>query len=358
MIRDRSGVAPTVLTIPGLWNSGPQHWQTHWEAKHGWQRVVQRDMDLADRDEWVETLDRAVAAQPSPVILAAHSLGCSLVAQWAKDRGGRGVAGAFLVAPSDVEAPGYPAEGRSFSSMPLATLPFPTVVVASANDEYVALDRARAFAAAWGSDFVVIGDAGHINGASGHGPWPEGERLLLEFLARLSHIPSGRPLDGEFAPYAKSDIDFVTGDDAVDVLRRQRDETIALFDSIGERAGLTYAPGKWTIKEVLGHLADDERIFAYRALCVARGDETPLPGFDEKLYVANAGFESRPMRDLIDEYRIVRDYSIAFFETLSSDAWLRRGNVNGYVASTRGLAFHIAAHELHHLRIVKERYLR
>jgi uncharacterized damage-inducible protein DinB len=168
---------------------------------------------------------------------------------------------------------------------------------------------------------------------------------------------SGRPLLGEFAAYAKNDIDFVEGDDAIEILRRQRDATITLFESIGDVAGLTYAPGKWTIKEVLGHLADDERIFTYRALCVARGDTTPLPGFDEKLYVANAGFESRTMRELIDEYRDVRDHAIAFFATLSAEGWTRRGNVNGYEASARGLAFHIAGHELHHLRVVRERYL-
>jgi len=171
-------------------------------------------------------------------------------------------------------------------------------------------------------------------------------------------MQSGRPLDGEFAAYAKADIDFVAGDDAVEALRRQRDETIALFRSIEHPDGLTYAPGKWTIKEVLGHLADDERIFVYRALCVARGDTTPLPGFDEKLYVENGGFESRTMEDLLDEYRNVRDASIFFFARLNEEAWLRRGITNGYSASARGLAFHIVAHELHHLRIVRERYLR
>lgn len=171
-----------ILTIPGLWNSGPQHWQTHWEAKHAnFTRVLQRDFDRPDRDEWVRTLDAAVHACPEPPILASHSLGCSLVGQWAKDTGGHGVRGAFLVAPSDVEAPGYPEEGRSFSSMPLARLPFPSIVVASTNDEYVSVDRARQFAEAWGSRLVLIGDAGHINGASGYGPWPEGEAMLFAF---------------------------------------------------------------------------------------------------------------------------------------------------------------------------------
>lgn len=171
-----------VLTVPGLWNSGPLHWQTHWEAKHGFTRVQQRDFDHPDRDEWVRTLDEAIRAQETPPLLAAHSLGCTLVAQWVGDRGGSGAAGAFLVAPSDVEAPGYPEEGRSFASMPLVRLPFPSIVVASTNDEYVSVPRARRFADAWGAVLVLIGDAGHINGASGHGPWPEGEALLFDMI--------------------------------------------------------------------------------------------------------------------------------------------------------------------------------
>ena len=171
-----------VLTVPGLWNSGPQHWQTFWEAQYpSWQRVQQRDWDRPDRDEWVRTLDAAIAAQTKPVILAAHSLGCCLVAQWAAETGGKGVAGAMLVAPSDVEAPGYPEEGRSFDRMPLVRLPFRSIVIASTNDEYISVERAKLFAEAWGSELVTIGTAGHINSASGHGPWPEG----LDYMSRL-----------------------------------------------------------------------------------------------------------------------------------------------------------------------------
>lgn len=170
---------------------------------------------------------------------------------------------------------------------------------------------------------------------------------------------SGRPGAGEFASYATADIDYVEGDDAVDVLARQQRETVELFESIGETraAGLTYAPGKWTVKEVLGHLADDERIFAYRALCVARGDTRPLAGFDENDYVAAAAFEARSLESLLAEYRIVREATIALFAALTEEQWLRRGNVNGYEASVRGLAFHIAGHELHHLRVLREKYL-
>jgi len=167
---------------------------------------------------------------------------------------------------------------------------------------------------------------------------------------------SGRPAAGEFASYAQSDIDYVTGDDAVAALEAQGRDTAALFANAGDVPA--YAEGKWTLKEVLGHLIDDERIFAYRALCVARADVRPLPGFDENDYVAAAGFEARSMQSLLDEYRIVRQATIAFFDALSDEQWLRRGIVNGYEASVRGLAFHIAGHELHHLRTVRERYLR
>ena len=110
-------------------------------------------------------------------------------------------------------------------------------------------------------------------------------------------------------------------------------------------------------KEVLGHLIDDERIFAYRALCVARNEPRELAGFDEKLYVEAAGFEQRTLDDLLAEYRTVRASTIALFNSMTGQQWLRRGIANGYEASVRGLAFHIAAHELHHLRIVRERYL-
>jgi len=170
---------------------------------------------------------------------------------------------------------------------------------------------------------------------------------------------SGRPQDGEFADYAKSDIDFVEGDDAVEALAAQERTTVALLEPLGEAkvAGLTYAPGKWTLKEVVGHLADDERIFAYRVLCVARDEPLALPGFDEKLYVAKAGFEGRSLRDLLGEYRSVRDATLSLLSGLPSEAWLRRGEVNGYSATVRGLAFHVAGHELHHVRLLRERYL-
>jgi predicted alpha/beta hydrolase family esterase len=176
-----------VLTLAGLWNSGPQHWQTLWEQKYpAWQRAPHRDWNNPEREEWVAELDAAIAASDQgPPILVAHSLACALVAHWAASGSALKIAGAFLVAPSDTEAASYPKEASGFAPMPMQKLTFPSIVVASSNDEYVTIERARQFAQAWGSKFVEIGAAGHINGASGFGAWPEGEQMLLEFCKQL-----------------------------------------------------------------------------------------------------------------------------------------------------------------------------
>lgn len=175
----------TVLTLSGLWDSGPQHWQTHWERKHGWQLVPHRDFATPDREEWVGELDAAIGACSEPPVLAAHSLACTLVSWWAQSGSRHRIAGAFLVAPSDVDAASYPDCTTGFQPMQLQPLPFPSLVVASSDDIYVSEARARQFAQAWGSALHVIGAAGHINGDAGYGPWPEGERLLLGFCSRL-----------------------------------------------------------------------------------------------------------------------------------------------------------------------------
>ncbi len=174
-----------------------------------------------------------------------------------------------------------------------------------------------------------------------------------------SRVPSGRPQRGEVADYAWPDIDRVPGDDAVAALMTAAEETLALLQPLAEAAaaGLTYAPGKWTLKQIVGHQIDDERIFAYRGLCVARGDQRELPGFDENLYMKGAEFERRSLAGLLREYQAVREATVALFAEVPADVWLRRGVVNGYSASVRGLAFHIAGHELHHTRILREKYL-
>ena len=182
---------PLVLVIPGLGGSGPEHWQTRWEALYPRHlRVSQRDWDAPDRQAWLAALEDALAAVAEPAVLAAHSLGCALVAHAASRPFAARIAAALLVAPADVDSPERtPPETRSFAPMPLAPLPFPSTVVASQDDPYVSLARARAFAAAWGAAFVDAGARGHLNAASGLGDWPEGRRL---FAALLSRVPDRR----------------------------------------------------------------------------------------------------------------------------------------------------------------------
>lgn len=176
-----------ILILAGLWNSGPQHWQSHWERKYpAWSRAAHRDWNNPERDEWVAELDAAIAACQGKPILVAHSLGCMLVNQWAQSGSRLEVAGAFLVAPSDTDADSYPVGSNGFSPVPMEALPFPSLVVASSDDPYVTPERARAFAAAWGSRLVEIGNAGHVNADSGYGAWPEGERLLEDFCRDLN----------------------------------------------------------------------------------------------------------------------------------------------------------------------------
>lgn len=172
------------------------------------------------------------------------------------------------------------------------------------------------------------------------------------------HPPTGRPLAGEFASYAAEDIEQVLGDDAIMALATQRDTVLALLSPLtdAEVDGVTYAPGKWMLKDVICHLADDERIFAYRLLCIARGDTRALAGFDERLYAAGAAASSCPWTALLADYAAVRQATLTLLEGLPLHAWARRGEVNGYEASVRGLAFHIAGHELRHLRAIRALY--
>ena len=177
----------TALILPGLSSSGPEHWQTMWEQRDpSCRRVEQREWETPRCADWVTTLDDAVSRSAGDVVLVAHSSSCALVAHWARDASSRNVTkvrGALLVAPSDPEAPSYPEGPTGFAPMPLARLPFPSIVVASRNDPYVSLERAREYAAAWGSELVDVGDAGHINAASGLGAWPTGYGLLQRLRA-------------------------------------------------------------------------------------------------------------------------------------------------------------------------------
>lgn len=175
-----------VLLLPGLYDSGPDHWQSHWErVLPNAVRVVQRDWETPVREEWVTTLERAVAEHGPDAVLVAHSTACALIAFWAAQTS-RKVRGALIVAPSDTEAPSYPKGPTGWTPMPTNLLPFPSIVVASTDDEYVSLQRAQSFATGWGSSFISIGNAGHINSASGLGDWPRGRELLAELMEASS----------------------------------------------------------------------------------------------------------------------------------------------------------------------------
>lgn len=166
-----------------------------------------------------------------------------------------------------------------------------------------------------------------------------------------------RPDPDEYPPYFGRYIAEAGSADPLATMREQLETTAALFASVGEsRAGYRYAPGKWSIRQILGHLADAERIFTYRALRLARADATPLPSFDENDFMTFAEFDSRPLASLLEEWRAVRRASLALFESLGDDALRRRGTVSGGPMSVRALAWIIAGHERHHLRVLRERY--
>ena len=167
----------SVLILPGLHDSDAGHWQSRWEAQdQTLRRLRQDDWETPRCADWMATLDEAVERAGSEIVLVAHSLSCALVAHWAVVASPHRVHGALLVAPADPL--GIPAGPQGFAPMPMQRFGFPSIVVASTTDPFVTIVGAAAFAAAWGSTFVNIGDAGHINTGSGFGEWPEGLVLL------------------------------------------------------------------------------------------------------------------------------------------------------------------------------------
>lgn len=167
-----------------------------------------------------------------------------------------------------------------------------------------------------------------------------------------------RPLDTEYAPYYGRYISRVPEGDVVRTLETQLAETLALLRAIPEeRAGHRYAEGKWTLKEVVGHVSDSERIFAYRALRIGRGDTTPLPGFEQEDYVRGTDFNRRPLADLAAELEAVRRATILLLRGMDDTALARRGTASGYEVTARALAYIIAGHERHHVGVIRERYL-
>lgn len=167
----------------------------------------------------------------------------------------------------------------------------------------------------------------------------------------------GRPEPGEYAPYCDHYISLVAGSDIIGTLEAQRRQTLILLSGLDEADGaFRYAPDKWSAKEVLGHVCDSERIFAYRALRISRSDRTPIEGFEQDDYVRNGPFANCPLAELIEDYIAVRRATLTLFRNLDEAAWNRRGIANKNEVSVRALAYMIAGHELHHRRILEEKY--
>ncbi len=166
-----------------------------------------------------------------------------------------------------------------------------------------------------------------------------------------------RPGPDEFAPFFQGYVARVPEGDIVATLERHGAATVALLAGVDEaRGGFAYAPGKWPVRRVVQHVVDGERLFAYRALCLARGEPASLPPFDEDLYATNDGSDRRTLRSIAEEFASVRAASLTLLRGFSPDAWTRRGLVNGKPASVRAQAWIAAGHELHHLAVLRERY--
>jgi hypothetical protein len=166
-----------------------------------------------------------------------------------------------------------------------------------------------------------------------------------------------RPASEDAAPAHQAYIALVPEEDVLSAMEVQSSATQRILASVDEaKASYRYAPGKWSIKELVGHLGDAERVLGYRALAVARGETRPLPGFDEDVYVRNAGFGAWKIGDLAEQYALVRRATIVFFCNLPEAAWERRGLANDHAVTTRALAYSIVGHERHHLNILRDRY--
>lgn len=173
----------------------------------------------------------------------------------------------------------------------------------------------------------------------------------------MSALTLPRPIPDEAASFYHGYIAEVAGENIGVQLLDQLADLERLYSSLDDRAALArYAPGKWSIKEILGHLSDAERIFAYRLLRISRGDATPLPGFDEKPYVAAGRFDERPLGRLLAEFRAVRLSSVALLEGIPHSAWSRVGQASGHPISARALAYIIVGHAAHHLAVLRDRY--
>jgi uncharacterized damage-inducible protein DinB len=167
-----------------------------------------------------------------------------------------------------------------------------------------------------------------------------------------------RPETNEYASYYSTYVGLVPKGNILQILKEQVNETMGLVKDISEAQALfRYGPGKWSIKEVIGHMSDTERVMAYRLLCFARGDVKGLPGFNENEYVLNASFDNQSISDLLDNLLLVRKATLQLIKSLDSEAWLKRGNANNVEVTVRALAYIIAGHEIHHRNIINQKYI-
>jgi uncharacterized damage-inducible protein DinB len=168
----------------------------------------------------------------------------------------------------------------------------------------------------------------------------------------------GRPQPGEHAPYFSRYIDLVPEEDIIGTIEAQGREMAALLSPLGEeKAAFRYAPEKWSVKQVLGHVTDAERIFDYRLLSIARGETKSLPGFDENDYMRGANFDQRSFADLLDDFDATRRATLTLLRGLSDEAWTRSGMANDNKTSARAVAYTVAGHARHHLGVLRSRYL-
>lgn len=161
----------------------------------------------------------------------------------------------------------------------------------------------------------------------------------------------------DYAPFYETYVGLVPEGDVVEILRGQIDETVALLERVPpERERYRYAEGKWSVREVVGHVIDSERVFAFRAAHIGRGDPTPIPGMDQEVWAAGSNAHERPLSRLVSEFRAVRSATVHLLAGLPEKAWSHRGVASGMEVTVRGLALIIAGHELHHRGLLEERY--
>ena len=174
----------------------------------------------------------------------------------------------------------------------------------------------------------------------------------------MSQAAATKPALTEHAPEFSNYVALVGEGDIIQTLERQIENSLSLLRTIpSDKANLRYAPEKWSVRELLGHLIDSERIFSYRALRFARNDQTPLPGYEQNDYVRNADFDNRDLGEMAEEFATVRRATVQLFRPLNETEWMRRGKANENDVSVRALAYIIAGHELHHMEVLRTRYL-